>query len=139
MHLFLCMGLVTIIDIHCTYFLYMLMHVSFTYPYMCCFFFSLYAHASYYLYAIYYFCFTQRCIDEFCLKYFKNTSCQSLLAINSLLPNFSRVCVRMDFIVFNKWVWVEWFMTSLICSFVCCGFVTNCQRGRLLGHMCFTY
>ena len=31
-------GLVTIIDIHCTYFLYMLMYVSFTYPYMCCFF-----------------------------------------------------------------------------------------------------
>ena len=32
------MGLVTIIDIHYTYFLYMLMYVSFTYPYMCCFF-----------------------------------------------------------------------------------------------------
>ena len=27
-------------------------------------------------------------------------------------------------------------MTSLICSFVCFGFVTDCQRGRLLGHMC---
>ena len=26
-------------------------------------------------------------------------------------------------------------MTSLICSFVCCGFVTDCQRGRLLGYM----
>ena len=25
-------------------------------------------------------------------------------------------------------------MTSLICSFVCCGFVMDCQRGRLLGH-----
>ena len=42
-HLFLYMGLVTIIDIHCTYFLYMLMYVSFTYPYMCCFF-SLFMH-----------------------------------------------------------------------------------------------
>ena len=51
----------------------------------------------------------------------------------------SRVCVRIDFIVFNKWIWVKWFMTSLICSFVCCGFVTDCQRGRLLGHMCFTW
>ena len=29
-------------------------------------------------------------------------------------------------------------MTSLICSFVSCGFVTDCQRGRLLGHMCFS-
>ena len=28
-------------------------------------------------------------------------------------------------------------MTSLICSFVSCGFITDCQMGRLLGHMCF--
>ena len=35
---FVYIGLVTIIDIHCTYLLYMLMYVSFTYPYMCCFF-----------------------------------------------------------------------------------------------------
>ena len=42
-----------------------------------------------------------------------------------------------SFIVFNKWVWVEWFMISLICSFVFCGFVTNCQRERLLGHIWF--
>ena len=52
------------------------------------FFFSFYTHASYYLYAIYYFCFTQRGIDEFCLKCFRNTGCQSLLAINSLLAKF---------------------------------------------------
>ena len=51
----------------------------------------------------------------------------------------SRVCVRIDFIVFNKWIWVEWFMTSLICSFVCCDFVMDFQRGRLLGHMRFTF
>ena len=55
------------------------------------------------------------------------------------MQSFSRVCVRIDFIVFNKWIWVEWFMTSLICSFVCCGFFTDCQRGRLVGHMCFSY
>ena len=23
-------------------------------------------------------------------------------------------------------------MTSLICSFVCCGFVTDCQRGEIV-------
>ena len=40
-------------------------------------------------------------------------------------------------IVFNKWVWVEWFITSLIYSFVCCGFVTDCQMRRLLGYMWF--
>ena len=55
------------------------------------------------LYAIYYFCFTQRCFDEFCLNCFRNTGCQSLLAINTLfLQIFSRVCVRIDFIIFNK-------------------------------------
>ena len=52
------------------------------------FLFSFYAHASYYLYAIYYFYFTQRCLDEFCLKCFKNIGCQSLLDINSLLTKF---------------------------------------------------
>ena len=34
------------------------------------------------------FCFTQRCLDEFCLKCFRNTGCQSLLAINSLFATF---------------------------------------------------
>ena len=29
-------------------------------------------------------------------------------------------------------------MTSLIYSFVSCDFVTDCQKGRLLGHMCFS-
>ena len=68
-------------------FLYMLMYVSFTYPYMCSFF-SLFIHIFLYVYAIYYFYFTQKCLDEFCLKCFRNTGCQSLLAINSLLAKF---------------------------------------------------
>ena len=101
------------------------------------FLFYLYAHASYILYSIYYFCFTQRCLDEFCLKCFRNTSYQSLLAMNSFLAKFSRVCVRIDFIVFNKCIWVKWFMTFLLCSFVCCGFITDYQMRRLLGHMWF--
>ena len=42
------------------------------------FLFSFYAHASYFLHAIFYFCFTLRCCDEFCLKCFRNTGCQSL-------------------------------------------------------------
>ena len=41
-----------------------------------------------FLYAIYYFCFTQRCLDEFYLKCFSNTGCQSLLVIKSLLAKF---------------------------------------------------
>ena len=81
------MGLVTIINIHCTYILYLVMYV-FHIPLHVLFLFFFYAHGSYYLYAIYYFCFTQRCLDEFCLKCFRNTGCQSLLAINSLLAKF---------------------------------------------------
>ena len=64
--------------------------------------FLFFAHASYILYAIFYFYVTLKCHDEFCLKCFRNTGCQSRLAINSLLAKFSRVCVRIDFIVFNK-------------------------------------
>ena len=52
------------------------------------FFLSLYAHVSYLMYAILYFCFTLRCLNEFCLKCFRNTGCQSPLAINSLLAKF---------------------------------------------------
>ena len=52
------------------------------------FLFSLYAHASYFMYEIYYFCFTQRCLNEFRLKCFRNTGCQSLPAVNSLLAKF---------------------------------------------------
>ena len=56
-------------------------------------FFSLYTHVSYYLYTIYYFCFTLRCLDEFCLKCFRNTGCQSLLVINFLLAKrFKSLC-----------------------------------------------
>ena len=42
------------------------------------FLFSFYAHASYLLYAIFYFYFTLRCCDEFCLECFRNIGCQSL-------------------------------------------------------------
>ena len=70
---------------HLTYivliFFYILMYV-FQLPFHMLFLFSLYAHAFYYLYAIFYFCFTLRCLIEFCLKYFK-------------------VCVRIDFVL-NK-------------------------------------
>ena len=72
------MGLVTIIDIHCTYILYIVMYVVFHLSLQVLFLFSLSTHVSYILYAIYYFCFTQRCLDEFCFKCFRNTGCQSL-------------------------------------------------------------
>ena len=74
-------------DIHCTYILYILMYV-FHLPLHVLFLFYLYTHVFYIMYAIYYFYFTLRCLDEFCLKCFKNIGCQSLLAINSFLVKF---------------------------------------------------
>ena len=73
--------IVLIIDI------YMMIYVFLHLPLHVLFLFSLYTHVSL-LYAILYFCFTLRCLDEFCLKCFRSTSCQSLLAVNSLLANF---------------------------------------------------
>ena len=76
-------------DIHCTYLLYIYVDVClFHLPLHVLLLFSLYAHASYYVYAIYYFYFTQRCLDEVCLKCFRNTGYQSLFTINSLLAKF---------------------------------------------------
>ena len=70
------------------FFSILLMYVSLSPTFLCVVSFLSLSHASYYLYAIYYFFFTQRCLDEFCLKCFRNTGCQSLLAINSLLAKF---------------------------------------------------
>ena len=82
---FLYTGLVTMF----TYIMLIFDDVCFLHlPLHVLFLFYLYTHTSYYLYAIYYFCFTQRCLDEFCLKCFRNTGCQSLLAINFFLAKF---------------------------------------------------
>ena len=67
------------------------------------FFFSLYVHAFYLLYEIFYFCFTRRCCDEFCLKCFRNTCCQSLSCHElSSCKVFEEFVLGLDFIVFNK-------------------------------------
>ena len=122
-----CTHFVIYIEFVITFF-HLLLHVLFC--------FSLYEHASYFLFAIFYFCFTLKCHDEFCLKCFRNTGCQSLSYYKlSSCKVFQEFVLGLNFIVFNKWVLVEWFMTSLICSFVCCGFVTDCQRERLLRYI----
>ena len=56
-------------DIHCIYILNILMYV-FHLPLHVLFLFSLYAYDSYILSAIYYFCFTLSCHDEFLFKVF---------------------------------------------------------------------
>ena len=62
------------------YVIHLSLHVLFLFP--------LYTHVSYLLYVVLYFCFTLRCLDEFCLKWFRSIGCQSLLAINSFLVKF---------------------------------------------------
>ena len=100
------------LQIHCSYFvianlvlmliyIYIYIEVVITFFHLSLhvlFLFSLYAHASYLLYVIFYLCFTLRCLDEFCLKCFRNTSCQSLSCHElSSCKKFSRVCVRIRF------------------------------------------
>ena len=117
------------------YILRLLLH-SFTYLFMCCFF-SLFMHMLL-IYCIQFFIFlfhTKMSWWDLFKVFQKYRLSKSFLPWTLFLQSFSRVCVRIDFIVLNKWVWVEWFMTSLICSFVCCRFVMDCQRGRLLWHM----
>ena len=66
---FLYIGLVTmftyivlVFDIYIYIYDVCLLHL----PLHVLFLFFLYTHGSYNMYAIYYFCFTQRCLDEFC-------------------------------------------------------------------------
>ena len=78
----------------------------------------------YILYAIFYFCFTLRCRDEFCLKCFRNTGCQSLLAMNSLFAKFFK---SMSWVIYD-------FSHMFICLLRFCH---RLPKGRLLGYMWF--
>ena len=108
-----------LIYIHCAYFLYIYDDVClFHLPLHVLFLSSLYAHASYYVYTIYYFYFTLRCLDEFCLKYFRNTGCQSLLAINSLLTKlFKSLCYDRFYCI--QQVSMSWVIYDFSHIFIC--------------------
>ena len=98
------------------------------------FLFSLYTHISLHMQSFYFY-FTLRCLDEFCLKCFRNTGCQIYHAMNFLLAKFSRVCDRIRYYCIQ-----QVFMSLVVYDFshtlfVCCGFFMNCQKERLLGHM----
>ena len=76
--------------------------ILFTYLSMCCFF-SLFIHMFLIMYAIFYFCFTLRCLGEFCLNYLKKTGCQNLSCYElSSCKVFQEFVLELDFIVFNK-------------------------------------
>ena len=68
-------------------------------------FLSLYT--CFFLFAIFYFCFILRCLNKFCLKYFRNASYQSLSCHELSSCKFlQKLMLGLDFIVFNKWLWV---------------------------------
>ena len=104
-------------------------------PFHVLFLFSLYTYGSYYLYAIYYFCFTQRCLDEFCLKCFRNTGCQSLLAINSLLAKFFK-SLYYDWFYCIQQVNISWVVYDFSHMFIC--LLWFCH-GFSKGEMCFIW
>ena len=62
-------------------------------------------YTCFFIYAIFYFCFTLRCLDEFCLKCFRKTGCQNLSCHElSSCKVFQEFVLGLDFIVFNKWL-----------------------------------
>ena len=91
-------------NIHCISFsfIYMMIYVIIHLSLCVLFLFSPYTHVSL-LYAILYFCFTLRCPDEFYLKCFRKTGCQSLSCHElSSCKVFQEFVLGLDFIVFNK-------------------------------------
>ena len=131
---FLYIGLVTmftyivlIFDIY----IYM-MYVFFTYHIMCFFFPSLYTCFLLIVCNLLYFCFTLRCCNEFCLKCFRNIGCQSLSCHEfSSYKVFQEFMLGLDFIVFSKWVWVEWFDFSHM--FICLlWFCHELPKGKII-------
>ena len=82
------------------------------------FLFFLYTHSSYYLYAIYYFCLIQRCLNKFCLRCFRNIGCLSLLAINSLLAKFFKSLYYDRFYCIQQ-VSMSWVIYDFSHIFIC--------------------
>ena len=128
------------IDIHCTNFLLYIIDVCFLSPTLLCVvsFFSLYTCFLLFVCKLLFLFHTKMpwwvSFKVFQKYRLSKSTCHKF----SSCKVFQEFVLGLDFVVFNWWVWVEWFMTSLICSFVCCGFVTDCQRERLLGHIWVT-
>ena len=101
-----------IYDIHCIYFhiyiyIYIYDDVCCSSPISLCVVSFLSLYTCYLLYASLYFYFTLRCLDEFCLKCFRKTGCQNLSCHELFSCKvFQEFVLWLDFIVFNKWLWV---------------------------------
>ena len=60
---------------------------------------------------------------------------KSIMPWTLFLQSFSRVCVKIRFYCIQQVIMSLVIYDFSHTSFVCCGFVTDCQRRRLLGHM----
>ena len=88
---------------HTHTYIYMMMYVVLHLSLHMLFLFYFYAHASYILYAIYYFYLTLRCLDEFCLKCFKKTGCENLSCHElSSCKVFQEFVLELDLFVIHK-------------------------------------
>ena len=125
------LGLVTIIDIYYTYFLYMLMYVSFTYPCMCCFF-SFFIHMVLITYMKSIIFVSHKEPWWVLFKVFKKyklskSTCHKL----SSCKVFKSLCYNRFYCIQQvNMSWVIYDFSNI--SFVCCGFIIDCQKGRLL-------
>ena len=65
----------------------------------------------------------------------KDRLSKSIMPWTLFLQSFSRVCVRIRFYCTQQVIMSLVIYEFSHTSFVCCGFLTDCQRGRLLEHM----
>ena len=119
--------------IHCAYLWYIYNDVCLLHlPLHVLFLFYLYTHVSCSCMQSIYFCFTQRCLDKFCLKCFRNIGCQSLLAINSLLTKFFKSLCYDRFYCIQQ-VNMNWVIYDFSHMFICLlWFCHGLQKGEIV-------
>ena len=100
---FLYTGLMTIFTYIVFIFTYIYDDVCCSSPISLCVVSFLSLYTCYLLYASLYFYFTLRCLDEFCLKCFRKTGCQSLSSHKlSSCKVFQEFVLGLYFIILNK-------------------------------------
>ena len=115
-------------------YIYMMMYVVFHLSLHVLFLFSLYTHVSLCMQSLFLF-HTKMPWWVLFKVFYKDRLWKSIVLWILFLQNFSRVCVKVRFYCIQQVVMSLVIYDFSHNSFVCCGFVTDCQRGRLLGHM----
>ena len=122
---------------HCTFlsFIYMMMLLSFHPSLHVLFLFSLYTHVSINVCNIL-FLFHTKMPWWFLFKVFQKDRLSKFITPWTLfLQSFSRVYAKIRFYCIQQVIMSLVFYDFFHTSFVCCGFVTDCQMERLLEHM----